>query len=331
MSARRSPKDAGAALVLTLSLVALLSLIALVAVEAAAMGVRRTQNLNSMAQARWLLNGAEALSRTTVDEIKRAAGRGQSDPSDWQGRPMTFPLDDGAMTVTLWDGSNCFNLNSLILVDEGGNWTANVTAQVQLARLIAATGQRADGPLALAVTLTDWIDPDGVAGPNGGEDEAYLPAGRRAANAKLGDVGELRGVRGFTPELIEALSHSVCVRPSSAPNTINPNTLRLDQAGFLAAMVGPALPLSSAEGLLRRRPRGGWSSLDDFFAEPAMAQANLSPASRATFALSTRYFVMGGAVEWRETRETVQSLIDAESAPRIVRRVYGVPTREPVL
>jgi general secretion pathway protein K len=331
MKVRRSHREEGAALVLVLALISMLSMIVILAVDATAMGVRRTQNLESMSQARWHLLGAEAFARARIADIQRGSAEGALDQSDWQAKPFAFPLDHGVMGVTLYDGSNCFNLNSLVTVDDGGAQGANLTAQVQFARLIAITGMRADNPMVLAAAAIDWIDGDQVISPGGAEDETYVNAGYRAANSLLGDVRELGKVRGFTPELVAALGAHICVRPTTMPNAINPNTLRADQARFLSAMVGQSLPLAAAETLIRNRPRGGWATLDAFFAEPALAQIGLSEAMRAGFTRDTRYFVVASAVQWKDARETAHVLIDTNQDARVVRRVLGVLKKEPAL
>jgi general secretion pathway protein K len=326
----RWPRDRGAALVLVLSTVAFMAMIAAAAMEASMMGFRRTQNQAELSQARWYLTGAELFAASRLRALVRDGDGAGIDQADWQARAFTFPLDDGAMTLTLLDGGNCLNLNGLVTLDEGGRETPNPAAQVQLARLIDLVGVRVENAAWLAAALTDWIDADSVVSAGGAEDEAYggADAPYRVANARLIDLDEVSRVRGFTPDILRALRPYVCVRPGMAAVGMNPNTLRVEDGRILSAVVGPSLPLAAAETLIRARPRGGWTSLDAFFAEPAMMAADLSEGGRLQFSLTSTYFVAMMAVAFKSTRETSAAVLDARADMRVVRRVYGVSGQE---
>jgi general secretion pathway protein K len=325
--------QSGAALVLTLSMIAFMAMIALVAMEATMMGARRTANQIDQAQARWFLSGAEVFAGGRLKALIRDGESAEIDQADWQGKTFSFPLDEGVLNLTLYDGANCFNLNALVGSDEGGAASPNPSAQVQLARLIDLVGVRSENPAWMAAALTDWIDPDSITGPGGAEDDSYggPDAPYRPANAPLADVSELTRVRGFRPAALAALRPYLCVRPASALTVLNPNTLTPQQAPLMAAMVGPTLPQAAAEALIRGRPRGGWDSLEAFFAEPQMVAATLSDAGRLHFDLASRYYVVVMEVRHRGASETGVALIDASQSMRVVRRIYGVGDREKML
>lgn len=319
---------------MVLTMVAVLSLIVIAASDAAMMGIRRTQNQTEQAQARWYLAGAETFAASRLRELLDRGPDAGVDQADWQGRPWSFPLDDGAMTLTLYDASNCFNLNSVVTRDEGGLAFPDFTAQVQLARLIENSGASpALGAMSLSAALADWIDPDSSPNPGGAEDESYGSEDRpyRAANVALASLADLARVRGFSPSVVRAIKPFVCVRSPGVSTQLNPNTLAPEQAVLMSAVVGAALPRAAAETVLRARPRGGWANLDAFFAEPAILAANLPDAVRAQFTLSPRYFAMNADVTHKGARETVLSLLDMAQGGQVVRRVYGAPKTERVL
>lgn len=322
-------KDQGAALVIVLAMLSVLSMIAVVTVESSLMGVRRTQNISVMTQARWYAMGAEAFAAARIQELRARQQSELVDQSDWQGRPFVFPLDDGAMTVSIHDGSNCFNLNSLVGIDENGLMAANTLAQFHFARLLDLVDVRSERTAWLVAALTDWIDPDDIAGAGGAEDNVYAVAETpyRVANAPLGDVGELASVRGFTPEAIAALAPYVCARAASTPNLLNPNTLRPEQAVLLSMAIGPELSKTEAETLVRGRPRGGWRDVDAFFAEPALTRIEVSAAARSAFSLVSDDYLVHTVVRHEDVTESVVSLIDAAQGGKVVRRVLGVGDR----
>lgn len=326
-------KDRGAALVTVLAMLSILSMLAVVAMDSAMMGIRRTQNQAQLSQARWYLTGAEAFAASRLKDIQPSDIAKRVDAADWQGKAFTFPLDEGVMTITLFDGANCFNLNSLVSAAESGVPTANAVAQIQFAQLLDLAAVRTENSARLTASVADWIDPDQIAGPGGAEDESYggPDAPYRVANTFMSDVAELARVRGFTPEVMAAVAPHVCVRPTEAPNLLNPNTLTPDQALLLSMLVGPRLSISQAQSIIRSRPRGGWPSVSAFLSESAMASLELSDTTRAAFDVKTNYFVAVMSVQYRDTQETSAALFSAGPPARVVRRVYGAGGRERLL
>jgi general secretion pathway protein K len=51
----------------------------------------------------------------------------------------------------------------------------------------------------------------------------------RPSNTLLADESELAAVQGFTAEVRRRIARFACVRPTTAPSQLNPNTLRPDR------------------------------------------------------------------------------------------------------
>jgi len=325
--------DRGAALVTVLTMLAVMSTLAIVVVDAANMSVRRTGNMVRMEQTRWYLMGAEAFAVVQLAELRRRSETARIDQDEWQNRPFVFPLDDGVMEVSISDGGNCFNLNSLVVSDDGGGRFVNAAGMVQFSRLLDAVGvQTAQGGLAAA--LVDWIDSDSEPMAGGAEDSTYAgDAGAyRTGNTLLADVSELARVRGFDANVLQLLAPHICVRPTSAANLINPNTLTPDQAPLLTMAIND-LSTAVAAQIIRDRPRGGWESVDDFLRHPSLNNLELNDAGRAQFSTTTRYFVLRAQVERDGAREYSAALIEVGSAGpgAVVRRVFGAGAAEYLL
>ncbi len=330
----RTPVDreSGAALATVLVMVSVMSMLAITIVESARFGIQRTSNQEQMDQSRWYLLGAEAYATSRINEYLEHAADQTLDANDWFGQTLTLPLDDGAMQISVWDGGNCFNLNSLVEQSEGGPLIASEGGQARLTYLLELRGVL--NPRPLAVTLSDWIDTDGAPGVGGAEDDAYggASAAYLPANGLLADPSELRFVRGFDTSVIATLAALSCVRPMAALNSVAVNTLRLEQAPLLAAMVGRDLTLSSAERIIRDRPPGGWTSVEQFLSHPGLSVLPLSDTTRALFVLTPRWFVISIGVSYKNAAETNVALVDASSGRgRIVRRVFGADVRRGLL
>lgn len=321
---RKPDSEKGAALATVLVMVAVMSMVAIGVLEAARFSIQRTENQAQMDQARWYLLGAEAYAVSRIDQALSLTQSDIASLGNWVGRTITLPLDDGAMQITVSDGANCFNLNSLVAQEEAGPTIASEAGQARFARLLSIVGIQSSRPL--AASAADWIDADNVPALGGAEDQAY--GGSQALylppNQLMGDVSELRAINGFDPGVVSRLARLACVRPTTSPNAISVNTLRPEQAPLLSAIFGPALPLAGAESVVRSRPADGWPSLDAFFADPRLSAIQLSDESRGMFTLVSRWYVIGVRVQYADTVETSVVLVDTASGHgRVVRRVFG--------
>jgi len=319
--------EAGAALATVLIMLAILATLAIVAIDASGFSLKRTANQAKMDQARWLLLGAESYAKAQIERLNRLGDDPQRLAPDWQGRDFVFPLDQGSMHVTLWDGQNCFNVNSLVARSEEGEEETNSGGYLTFARLLDLLNLRAASGMGLASVAADWIDGDGAPRPGGAEDESYGQgdAPYLPANTRFADLSELALVRGFDSALVGKLAPYACVRAATAPTRLNVNNLRPDQAVLLSAMFGRALPLADAESLLRARPPNGWGSLDEFFATGPLGSIELTESMRAQFTLTSRAYVMIARVRHLDVEESSAALITInDGQARVLRRVFGV-------
>lgn len=330
---KRCKRDSerGAALITVLVMLSVMAVLAIVATEAANMGLRRTANQTQLTQARLYAMGAESFAAVKLAELARSQAR--VDQSEWQGRVFTFALDEGEMSVILKDGANCFNLNALVEDVGDERYVPSARGGVQFARLLDLLRIPSGEGGGLTVPLTDWIDSDEEPGPGGAEDLSYGDerAPYRAGNGLIADISEVRGVRGFNDEIVARLAPYVCVRPFADLVRLNPNTLTDAQAPLLSTVIGPDLPVSAARQLIASRPFGGWESLDDFFAQPALASIELDELTRAQFVLTSRYFVIAVRASHRDVRESELALLDMQGGARVVRRVFGAASAENLL
>lgn len=326
--------DRGAALVTVLTMLAVMSALAVIVVDAANMSLRRTANMTRMEQTRWYLMGAENFATARLAELRQRGLERLVDQDEWQSRPFSFPLDDGLMQVSLRDGGNCFNLNSMVITEDSGARTTSALGLIQFSRLLDAVDvHTSQGSLAAA--LADWIDSDSQPTAGGAEDETYggEAGAYRTANTLMADVSELRRVRGFTPEIIERLQPYICVRPTTAPNQFNPNTMTPEQGPLLAMAIGDGeLNSETAAQIMRDRPRGGWESVDAFLLHPRLSGLDLNDAGRAQFNVQTRYYLLYANVERDQGVESSVALIESSTTNAwVVRRVFGAGGSETML
>lgn len=329
LSAQPSSSERGAALMTVIMMVAMMSALAISVVEAARFSIRRTGNQEQMEQAHWYLRGAEAYATSLIERGTREGEASASMVADWLSHPVTLPVEGGAMQITVWDGSNCFNVNSVVLQAEDGGLIQSPEGIARLALLLELSGVQ--GSRELAASLADWIDSDDQPVPGGAEALAYggEAAVFRPSNTLMSDIGELPHVAGFDASVIDRVGRLLCVRPTASPNSVNVETLRLEQARLLAAMVGRGLSLASAEQVISDRPSGGWSLIETFLNHPRMAGLDLSDQTKAQFARRSDWYVVGARVQYRDVTETSMTLVRAyDGRGQNFRRVFGTGVGE---
>lgn len=320
-------KENGAALLVVLLLVAVMAALAAASFERLQLATRLAGNVVAVDQARAFATGAEALAIMRITDL-RALDPGKTTlEGDWLGRESILPLPDGGVArARIWDGGNCFNLNSVVDGSQVGTFTLRPAGVEQFAALMVALEIPPGDARRIAENLGDWIDADTLKIAGGSEDSDYqdneIPY--RTANTLIVSPSELRAVRGMTPEYYAALRPWVCALPATGPTAINVNTL-LPREAVLLAMLAPAqLNTGQAMRAIAARPTAGWDNVADFWSSPALAAIEPPDEAYEQVDVRTRWFrleldVTVGDLELRQA-----SLIDGRIVPgRVVARAWG--------
>jgi general secretion pathway protein K len=322
---RRIPgRERGAALLAVLLLVAVTGAIAASMVEGLRLSRTIAVNATARDQGRLFADGIEQLALLSIDDqVLRSPDR-TTLAGNWNGTTRNVQLPGGALAdITVRDGSNCFNLNSVVDGQPGRPLVRRASGVAQFMGLMIALDVSAQDARRIAEAAADWVDSDVVTGPAGAEDEAYAagPAPYRTGNTLFADPGEVRALAGMTPDIYARIRPWICALPVNDLSPININTLGVDQAPLLAMLAPGQLGLDRARSVLGQRPSGGWNNQVEFWRIDAMRDlavpldAQLQPQLKTNwFTLDVRIRLMGN-----EYRENV--LVDARLQPsRIVQR-----------
>lgn len=247
------PGERGAVLLTTLLVMAVMATLSVAILEDLRFAVKRAVNMGDHAQADWYVDGAEAFAETLVN---RALSDINADDLDdyllgLSDSPFVFPLDGGSMTLSMRDGGDCVSIGALSLA----------SVQTQFTQLLKTLGKSDYEAEIYTSKVMDWQDTDSTTRQNGAEDYSYLgftPA-YRTANIPFGSVSELRSVEGVRPEDIIALKPYLCARPNTESPKVSINTLPLEKARVLAALITDSQSLSLATQLIQDRPDGGYT------------------------------------------------------------------------
>lgn len=269
MLVRRSPSstsERGAALIMALIIVSVMSVAALSVLESMKFAVRVASNIENREQARLYALGAEELASATLKAAWKTGDGANPALDEWVRRPLVFPIDGGVIEGRVRDGANCFNLNAVVDFEGVGGFVADTRTAAVYMRLLEGVGVPTGEAEMLAGTLVDWIDTDSTPNFGGAEDYYYaaLPAPYRTSGQLLADVSELRSLSGYTPDLVDALDHFVCARPTTELAPLNVNTLEIEDALLLQVYLGDGYDPNDAFRLIGERPLGGYPSVNDF-------------------------------------------------------------------
>ncbi len=242
----RRDKQQGAALIVALVVVLLVVMLATRVSSDYLVLFRTVENQTALQQARAYLRGVELVAEEALLRDLQAGAEFDSTLELWA-RPVQLPLPEGILLACLSDLQGRLNLNDLLAPD--GEFSP---AQKRFIRLLQVVSEDTDSvaAVALANAVFDWIDPDNDPRyPGGAESLDYLQQAYRAANQPFASVSELRLIKGFSAELVAALTPHVAVWGNG---NLNLNTLDAHLANADPATAEPVMlrTLNNAASLL---------------------------------------------------------------------------------
>ncbi|WIW89399.1 type II secretion system minor pseudopilin GspK [Sphingobium sp. V4] len=322
----RRKAEAGAALLTVLLLVAVMAVVAAGALERLALATRMTGNGGAVDQARAYADAGTEIARLRIGDLVASNPTKMTLAGGWMGAPQAIPVPGGVATARVTDGSNCFNLNSVVSGENEAALQVRPIGVTQFQALLQALGVDARQAQAASASLADWIDSDAVPQPGGAEDDLYAQAERpyRAANRMMVDPSELRAVAGITPAIYDLVKPWICALPVTDLSPININTLLPDQAPLVAMLLPGEMSVAQARQLLAQRPADGYGGTVQFWALPSLA--GLSPMTEVSeqVKMTTGFFGVEVSVDVGGTQLVERALIDARQSPAIlVRRSWG--------
>ncbi len=309
--------ERGAALLTVLLLVSVIAVIAATSLDRLKLATRLTGNVAAMAQARAFLWSAEDVALAQITALIARNPAALTLEGDWQGRARRIPLDGGALTVTLTDGGNCFNLNSVVQEDVPGVVTLRKEGHAAFLNLLGLSGISARQAETIAAGMVDWVDSDGAPMAGGAEDAAYQN-GVRPPNALMVDTGELRAVNGMDAAAWTKIRPWVCALPVAAPVPVNINTLLPEQAVVLSAFAPGDVPPPLLRSILAKRPNGGYGSLVRFWEQSEMAKAKGNAALVAQTSINSRFFRMTAQADFGGMMAGGDALIEMQNGQAVL-------------
>lgn len=314
--------ERGAALLTVMMIVAAMSVAALAVTHAVTQSTIRSQALDAQAQLAYYAISAEEVAKARMIDALGTVENQLVLGMPGLGEPQIIPVDGGALTVTVRDATNCFNVNTLTKGLEGGVLAADPDQQKVYQSLLLAViedGYESD-MVALVSALTDWMDDNSVPGNGGAEDGYYLSEvpSYRTSSQKLTSLDELRSVRGYTPDVYARLRPVLCALPGMVQSdTLNINTLEVHHAPLLRHAFSDALEIDDARELIASRPSEGWRSVEDLSEDPLVKAIDPALVRVDRLGLVTTLVEVSANVSYRGHDMTMRYLFETQPGRQI--------------
>lgn len=291
-------KERGIALLSVMAMMAAMAVAAVIALDAIARAVALSKTGSGRGQVAWYVASVEQIALATLDDLVAQSQGELSVSAGSAPRSITLNLPTGRMDALLTDASNCFNLNGIAAKNEGRGYDIDTEKATRLRDLLNAVDLPSGAPVALTDTLADWIDVDSMPRPLGYEDGYYVgqKTPHRTAGTLISSVTELRAIAGFSPEVVNAITPYVCVRPDTVESVLNINLLSPEGAPLLAAVYSPALDIDTARALLEHRPENGWADIEAFQAEEEIARIRPDERRDQAISVASSHFSLAGVI-----------------------------------
>ncbi len=316
-------KDAGAALLSILLIIATLSVAALMATEAIARQTELHKLGSRRATALWAMRSAETAAISGARNLVEASRLPANGEDGARTAEFALPVEGGSVHMTVQEQPPCLNLNALASSDP----SVHKRAADGLRILLEDAGVPTVEALRAVGVLSDWIDGDQDTRPYGAEDAAYLSLEYpfRPANQSLVDISELAAIPEFTPALRKALAPFVCALPHADLAAINVNALNAASAPVLRASAAGGATTLEIRRFIEARPASGWrdvQSVRDALADRPQLEAALSGVSLMA---QGEYFSGVGTAALDAGHWNFRFTISAETgrAPKIIYRDFG--------
>lgn len=299
----RKADERGVALLLALLVLTLLVALILEFDAEARREYREAAAFRDNFKARMLTRAAVQAARAVLQQDffrDRQTGVLYDGPTDIWALPIkNYAIGDGLLSAQIDDERGKLNLNDLAA--NLGDDLQRRTKILRFRRLFEFLQVKPD----LVDALIDWVDQDEQPEPAGAE-SLYYQSQRppyRAANVPLESLGDLRLVKGFTPEIIERLSRYVTVYPQEGGAVVNLNTAD----PLVIQALDPAITQTMAMEIVQGRPYKNKVELDRIgsFQE-------IGARLRSDYDVKSEYFSARLAITVNETTKTALAVLRRE-------------------
>ncbi len=304
-------QDEGAALLTVLLLVSVMSAAMVVTLDTLNLETRNVASESQLYQAREYAFAAEIIGANQA--LQLAGNRELLAIQDLMipEKRVSFQIEGGEIAGELTEATNCFNLASLVKANSANGFEINQRSYDQYVRLLSGFGIGERQAMALASSLVDWQDSDDSAMSMGAESFTYSQSDipYRTANHPINQIEELRLIKGYNPDLIEALKRISCVDPVSMETMVNVNSANVAHAPLVKALLGLPLSDTNIASIFETRPAVGFDNIARFWNSDLLRNRQIPTDIRKQFSIMPKRYLLSIDVLYGDVSLHQESLI----------------------
>ena len=317
-------KTKGVVLISILLVVLLLSAVAVTFGNKYLLSLKRSQYIDFQSLSLNSFRNIESLSYRIIDDEYRFNSKKLSKNNPILNNQIYFNFDNTEIIGNISDASNCFNINSMVLLKDG-NYLENTETINAFRRLMNSFDIEDNLIEEIIDQIIDWIDKDSNPRTNGLEDYYYsgpLHNPREYSGMRLFiSIDELKSIPAVKNMEWQIFKNHFCALPSNTNLSFNINTLT-KKDNLLLSSIYPNIDIADAEYIIDNIPMEGFENNDNL--QKAFPEFDFS-LSYGNIAFTSKIFKLNTIIKSDDFSATSQSIINYENNKNsyIISRIYN--------
>ena len=317
-------KTKGVVLISILLVVLLLSAVAVTFGNKYLLSLKRSQYIDFQSLSLNSFRNIESLSYRIIDDEYRFNSKKLSKNNPILNNQIYFNFDNTEIIGNISDASNCFNINSMVLLKDG-NYLENTETINAFRRLMNSFDIEDNLIEEIIDQIIDWIDRDSNPRAYGLEDYYYsgpLHNPREYSGMRLFiSIDELKSIPAVKNMEWQIFKNHFCALPSNTNLSFNINTLT-KKDNLLLSSIYPNIDIADAEYIIDNIPMEGFENNDNL--QKAFPEFDFS-LSYGNIAFTSKIFKLNTIIKSDDFSASSQSIINYENNKNsyIISRIYN--------
>lgn len=317
-------KTKGVVLISILLIVLLLSSVAVIFGNKYLLSLKRSQYIDFQSISLNSFRNIESLSHEIIEKEYRFNSKKLSKNNPIINNEISFNFDNLEIFGKISDASNCFNINSIVVLKDG-NYLENSQTTKAFRRLMISFDIEMNLIEETIDQIIDWIDKDSNPRTYGLEDYYYsgpLHNPREYTGMRLlVSIDELKSIPAVKNIEWNIFKNNFCALPSNSNLSFNINTLSKKDSHLLSSIY-PNIAIADAEYIIDNIPMEGFDNNDNL--EKAFPEFDFSlPYGRIAF--TTNIFKLNSVIKSDDFFASSESIINYDNNKNsyIISRIYN--------
>ena len=317
-------KTKGVVLISILLVVLLLSAVAVTFGNKYLLSLKRSQYIDFQSLSLNSFRNIESLSYRIIDDEYRFNSKKLSKNNPIINNQIYFNFDNTEIIGNISDASNCFNINSMVLLKDG-NYIENTQTTNAFRRLMNSFDIEDNLIEEIIDQIIDWIDRDSNPRAYGLEDYYYsgpLHNPREYSGMRLFiSIDELKSIPAVKNIEWQIFKNHFCALPSNTSLSFNINTLT-KKDNLLLSSIYPNVDIADAEYIIDNIPMEGFENNDNL--QKAFPEFDFS-LSYGNIAFTSKIFKLNTIIKSDDFSASSQSIINYKNNKNsyIISRIYN--------